>query len=302
MFTRVMVPLDGSTFAEHALPVAVHAARSTGAGLLLTLVHVRHAPTTTDRLLRAEAEQWEVTQRQREGEYLAQTAARLLAEHGMTVRTTLLDGDVARSLEQAVRAEHVDLVVITTHGRTGMERAWLGSVTDSLLRDLEVPVLVIRPTDPDKMAIRDPDAGYGNIVVALDGSERAERAIEPALALANPDARVVLMRMAAAPSAVTSPFIPHAARLTHDELEERKAEVDDYLHGLLGRYTGQGRDISAATVVDYHPAHAILNFADEYNVDLIAMSTHGRGPVKRFVLGSTTDKVVRAASVPLLVC
>jgi nucleotide-binding universal stress UspA family protein len=56
------------------------------------------------------------------------------------------------------------------------------------------------------------------------------------------------------------------------------------------------------TVVDYHAARAILNYADEYNVDLIAMATHGRGPVKRLVLGSATDKVVRAAAMPVLVC
>lgn len=302
MFTSVMVPLDGSTFAEHALPFAAQVAGRTGAGLLLALVHVRHGPATTDRLLRSAVEEWEEKQREREREYLARVGSHVAEQHGVTPRVRLLEGEVVPALEEAVRADHVDLVVITTHGRAGMERAWLGSVTDALLRDLEVPVLVIRPADPERMLARDPGAGYSNVLIALDGSERAERAIEPALALAQPDARVALVRMAAPPSAVTSPFMPHAVRITHDELERRKAEADAYLQGVLGRYAGRGLDLHAETVVDYHAARAILNYADEYNVDLIAMSTHGRGPVKRLVLGSATDKVVRATAVPVLVC
>jgi nucleotide-binding universal stress UspA family protein len=302
MFTSVMVPLDGSTFAEHALPFAAHATKRTGAGMLLALVHVRHGPATTDRLLRSAVEEWEEKQRQRERDYLSRVGQHIGQEHGVIPRVRLLEGEVVPALGQAVQDDRVDLVVITTHGRAGMERAWLGSVTDSLLRDLDVPVLVVRPTDPERMVARDPAAGYTNVLVALDGSERAERAIEPALALAEPDARIALVRMAAPPSAVTSPFMPHAARITHDELERRKVEADEYLHGVLGRYAGRGLDLHAETVVDYHAARAILNYADECNADLIAMSTHGRGPVKRLVLGSATDKVVRASAVPVLVC
>jgi nucleotide-binding universal stress UspA family protein len=302
MFTSVMVPLDGSTFAEHALPFALHAAGRSGADMLLALVHVRHCPATTDRLLRSAVEEWEEKQREREREYLSRVAEQVGSMHGAPPATRLLEGEVATELGELVRTARVDLVVITTHGRAGMERAWLGSVTDALLRDLDVPVLVVRPTDPERSLTRDAADGYANVLIALDGSERAERAIEPALAIANPDARIALVRMAAPPSAVMSPYMPHSARITHDELERRKAESEEYLQALLRRYAGRTLDLHAVTVVDYHAARAILNYADEYNVDLIAMATHGRGPVKRLVLGSATDKVVRAAAMPVLVC
>jgi nucleotide-binding universal stress UspA family protein len=300
MFRKVLLPVDGSSFAEHALPFAVHAARTGNAELLLALVHVQRVPATADLVLRDELQRWESEYIEQETAYLNDLAARVGREHNVRTQAQLLSGEVVPALAQEVRQQAADLVVMTTHGRAGMERAWLGSVADALIRHIEVPLLLIRPSDEEPEV--GAGSGYSRVIIALDGSERAERCIAPALALCAADAGVTLLRVPAPPAAVTSPYLPHAARFTHEETEERRAEAQEYLAGEQRRLGESVRNVDVAVVMDYHPARAILRYAAEAGADLIAVGTHGRGPITRTVLGSVSDKVIRAAGVPVLVC
>jgi nucleotide-binding universal stress UspA family protein len=301
MYRNILVPLDGSSFSEHSLPYAVEAAAARHARLTLALVHVRHSPVTTDRTLREALDAWEAAHSQREAEYLRDLAQRLSRENGIDARATLLTGDIVPALEREVRDGATDLVVMTTHGRAGLERAWLGSVADSLLRHLSVPVLLIRP--PEERAPRTGPVQYRHVVIGLDGSPRAERAIEPALALVQAQkARVTLLRVVAPPSAVTSPYLPHAARISHEEMQERQEQATAYLADMRERLGDRVNHIETLAILEYHAARAILGYAADHDVDLIALSTHGRGAVSRLLMGSVTDKVVRATTVPVLVC
>jgi nucleotide-binding universal stress UspA family protein len=162
-----------------------------------------------------------------------------------------------------------------------------------------VPVLIVRP-EPD--APPRPATGYRRVVIALDGSGRAEKAIAPALALANDDAHITLLRMAAPGAATTSPFVPFAAHMSDEEVRQRRAGAQAYLDNVLAGLGPVAATLDTAVVVDFHAARAILRFAREHAADLIAMSTQGRSPVTRLVLGSSTDKVVRASACPVLVC
>jgi nucleotide-binding universal stress UspA family protein len=300
MFRNILVPLDGSSFSEHALPYGVEIAAARDAQLTLALVHVRHSPVTTDRTLREALDAWEAAHTEREAEYLRELAERLSREHGVAARARLLTGEVVPSLEREVRDEAMDLVVMTTHGRAGLERAWLGSVADSLLRHLAVPVLIIRPSEESPRPRR---VESRHVVIGLDGSARAERAIEPALALVKEqDARVTLLRVVAPPSAVTSPYLPHAARISHEEMQERQEQATTYLTDIRERLGQRVERIETVALLEYHAARAILGYVADNEVDLIALSTHGRGSVSRLLMGSVTDKVVRASAVPVLVC
>jgi nucleotide-binding universal stress UspA family protein len=299
MSRQILVPVDGSTFAEQALPFAVHAARRDGAELVLALVHSRYAPAAMDPALRQMMDDWEDAEAEREAAYLRELAARVSERHGVAATPRLLNGDVVSAIGHEVRNREARLVVMTTHGRAGLERAWLGSVADALLRELEVPVLVIRP-EPE--APGDADRGYHRIVIPLDGSGRSERAITPALDLAADRARVTLFRMAAPGAAITSPFVPFAPRMSDAEVEQRRDAAQVYLDGVAAGLDAGHLSIDTHVAVDFHAARAILAFATESGADLIAMSTQGRSPVTRLVLGSSTDKVVRAAACPVLVC
>jgi nucleotide-binding universal stress UspA family protein len=301
MFRKVLLPVDGSTFAEHALPYAAQAARDAGAELILTLVHVRTTPATTNLVLRDEIEEWESSHAEREMAYLNELVERAVREYGLAITPRLLSGDVVPTLEREVEQQQIDLVVMTTHGRAGLERAWLGSVADALVRHVDVPVLLVRPSDDEPLG-RDDATGYRHVLVALDGSERAERCIAPALALAGDAAAVTLLRVVSPPAAVASPYLPHAVRLTHDEQERRLAEAEAYLAEQRPAAAARAGTVRTAVLNDYHPARAILGFAAEHGVDLIALGTHGRAPVTRLVMGSVSDKVARAAAVPVLIC
>jgi nucleotide-binding universal stress UspA family protein len=300
-FDRILVPVDGSTFAEYALPHAVHVARTTGARLVLALVHSRYAPAAMDPAMRRMMDDWEDAEADREAAYLRNLAARIAEEHGLAVLPRLLSGEINPAILNEVRQQEAGLVVLTTHGRAGLERAWLGSVADALLRDLDVPALVIRP-DADGEPPPAVAPGYRRVVVALDGSGRAEKAIAPALALSEPGARVTLLRMAAPGAAVTSPFVPFAPQMSDDESRRRQEAARSYLDEIAAAIDPGDRHVDTAVVVNFHAARAILEYAGEQGADLIAMSTQGRSPVTRLVLGSSTDKVVRAASCPVLVC
>lgn len=303
MFRRILVPVDGSTFAEHALPFALQLAEGGAAEIELALVHVNYTPVTGDVALRDSIRDWEEHHRQREAEYLSALGERVGAVAGRDVRTVLLDGDIVPALKREARERDVDLVVMTTHGRAGIERAWLGSVADALIRNLDVPVLLVRPAESAEP--REPERALPrrHVMVALDGSERAERALPVAAAIARADgARITLVRVVAPPVAMTSPFIPHAAQITRDELREREDAARDYLQEKAESIRPLDLNVAIEVIIDYHPAHALLRFASSHGADLIGLGVHGRGPLGRLVLGSISDKVVRAADVPVLVC
>jgi nucleotide-binding universal stress UspA family protein len=300
VFANILVPIDGSTFSEYALPFAIHAARAAGAPLVVALVHSRYAPAAMDPTLRQMMDDWEDTEAEREAAYLNALARRIRDEHDVDVTPRLLAGEIVPAILHEVRHQGTGLVVMTTHGRAGFERLWLGSVTDALLRELDVPVLVVRP-DPDTPH-SPAAAGYRRVVIALDGSGRAEKAIGPALALADDDAHITLLRMAAPGAATTSPFVPFAPRMSDEEVQQRRAGAQDYLDGVIAGLGKRAASLDTAVVTDFHAARAILEFARDHAADLIAMSSQGRSPVTRVVLGSSTDKVVRAANCPVLVC
>jgi nucleotide-binding universal stress UspA family protein len=302
MFRRILVPVDGSTFSEHAIPYATNIAAAAEARLELALVHIHYRPITADLTLRQAITEWERDHRHREADYLHELAERVGADSGCAVDPVMLNGDVVPALEREVKDMAVGLVVMSTHGRAGFERVWLGSVADALVRQVDAPVLLIRPSDDEP--IRDNEGPhFTHVLVALDGSARAERALAPAIAFARADrARVTLLRTVAPPRGVASPFLPHAAQLTRAEAAEREREARAYIEEKVQELGLQDVEVTGEVLVDPQAAHAIVRYGAARGVDLIALGTHGRGPVRRFVLGSVTDEVARAADVPVLVC
>ncbi len=140
----VMVPLDGSPLAEQALPWAIAIARKARARLRLAMVHrlALLSPLADTVGLYTKVE---LAVRKSQRDYLHDTAGRVKAEAAIQVATAILEGEPAPALAGYAKETGADLVVMTTHGRGRLERAWLGSVTDELMRTLGVPMPVIRP-------------------------------------------------------------------------------------------------------------------------------------------------------------
>jgi nucleotide-binding universal stress UspA family protein len=317
MFTRILVPLDGSKFAESALPLAGALSRATGAPLELVSAHdpvpppVGGAETATDLAVPVHADvlgafpettgEMRETARAERTSYL-QDAARRLRE-GMSVEpeVALLDGRADQAIMDRVKTGGADLVVMATHGRGPVERAWLGSVADHLVRALPVPVLLVRPVDARDADFTVPPTPR-RVVVSLDGSELAETALVPAADLAAAlGAPLVLLRAIGGHVELGSSYIPHAAQEHKEHLEEERAEATAYLRQVADTLAGHDVTIADVEVVAGSAAHAILDSVDPGGSDVIAMATHGRGGLRRLILGSVTDKVVRAATGPVLV-
>jgi nucleotide-binding universal stress UspA family protein len=298
----LLVPLDGSPFAEQALPWAAEIARESGARLRLALVHQVPSPPPLDEISRRLYTKIELALRKSEREYLRTTAERLRVQHEVQAARVMLQGAPAPApaLAEYVRDVGVDLVVMTTHGLGGIRRAWLGSVADRLVRSLEVPMLLIRPREEADATGEAPQVR--EILVALDGSRRAEAVLAPVAALAGVwGARLVLVQVVH--PFVLTPDAPTVFPLGSDERLSRLArqEAQDYLDGIVGQLREGGVDASSAAVLGTSAFDAIQDIARAPGTGLIALATHGRGGVRRLVLGSVADKLVRGGEHPVLV-
>ncbi len=298
MIHSILVPLDGSTFSEQALPTAASIARRTGATLCLTRVHVPAGLLPFGGSTPVDAEH-EHALREEATTYLERLASRTAEEHDVATSPTLLDGPVVESIDRHAQEVDADLIVMTTHGRSGISRAWLGSVADGLVRLTHRPVLLIRPERTPPARLR--GGAFRCVLIPLDGSEAAEAMIPAALSVAGPAGIQVRLLQVVLPTTPADHFAGElAVPFDHTDVEQRTAESEAYLRRVAERMRGKRVDISTRVVTHGQPAVAILEEADRLDVDLIAMATHGRGGVVRLVLGSVADKVLRGASSPLL--
>jgi nucleotide-binding universal stress UspA family protein len=302
MYRVLLVPLDGSVFAEHALATAAAIAKRTKATILLARVHL---PIGYGEL--AGVEQWERDTRRDETEYLVRVAAGLEREHGVTVRTVLLNEPVTAALCERARDEHADLIVMCTHGHTGFSRAWLGSVADGVARNAAVPVLMLRPRDPQATArIEVPERLFGSAVIPLDGSPLAEAVLEPAAALATVmDSAVTLLRVVEPVVARSVDYpLPYPLPLgvvDREGTEAAMSSADTYLAEIVHRMrTAHPRLVVSCRVERADRAAAtILDVAKQTGAGLVAMATHGRG-MSRLLVGSVADKVLRGSDAAVL--
>lgn len=300
MFRKILVPLDGSDFSEHALPLAVSVAARTGGE-----VQIATAVPTLPPLVPASGQEgtghgWFEEERGRAADYL-EGIHRRLTDAGVQVplHPKVLAGGAVASIDQRVRQTGVHLVVMTTHGRGPLERMWLGSVADGLIRTAPCPVLLSRPEEgPADLSV---PPSFERILVPLDGSPESETVLPEAAGLARAfDASLHLLSVVPAYFPLGSTYIPHAAEEAR-ERDRRRDEFEEYLTELAGRLREEGLEVSAGTALGDDPAGAIMEYREASGADLVALSSRGRGGVARLVLGSTADKVIRAGRVPVLV-
>ncbi len=273
----MLLPLDGSPLAARALPVAAGLAAAGHGRLVIahveTVAPTDHAPgfdpiTVVDSL---------------PSEIVA-AEARVYRARPDAVVTVLLD---------AAREVAADLIVLSTHGRGGLNRWVFGSVADQIIRRAEVPVLLVPPGCESDWIARPPK----QLLVSLDGSQLAEAALEPVASLAKQlDAEILLVR-------ALSPML-HARNYGGKMILSCGdfAEVDDawhYLAAQADRLIANGHKASV-WVVGGPPAAAITDAARAEHMDMIALTTHGRGGLGRLLVGSIADGVLRRSPVPIL--
>ncbi len=283
---RIIIPLDGSELDEQAVGLGERMAEAFGG--TIDLVHVL---TATPVLAANVPDPVSIDGR------LAGFATSLSPR--FSVRTSVLEGDPAEELLALSARAPGTMVVMATHGWGGLRRVAFGSVADQIMRDGSAPVAVVR--GPARTQIRAPR----RLLVALDGSELAERSLPPAMQLARTyDAGIHLVRVVNAsfspylgPSFELSPAEPALLAELADQMhEDARAYLDEVATSLRRQGIRVSWEVRAGT-----PGEEIVRAAETSAADLILMCTHGRGGVRRWVLGSVTDTVLRTGSIPLLV-
>lgn len=298
MIRTLLVPLDGSAFGEAALTTAQAIAAQTSARLHLALVHVPVYGGYIDGVAILDDET-DTASRAQDQEYLQIIQQRLRANGQIAPSIKVLDGPIPTTLGAYAAAIDADLVVMTTHGRGGLARFWLGSVADSFVRHSHVPVLLIHPDESADSPT--PQTPPRKICVALDGSPHAEQVLGPALALnADDTAEYLFVQIVDAMIIASAPFTPELLQQDLSLTAERQKAAQWYLEKLAAPLRAQGHRIQTRVIVDPQPALAILRAAREYKSDVIALATHGHGGVRRMLLGSVADKVLRTADRPIL--
>lgn len=310
MFQHLLVPLDGSVRAEQALPIAACIARATGG--IVHLVRVVSPPLdysgglspvslTNGEVI--EAETAEATA------YLQTQASSPLLE-GIGTKREVFFGQSAPALLEAMEAHKIDLLVLCSHGRTGFTRWVLGSVARALVHQSPIPTLVLRQNETTALLSQAHPASPLRTLVPLDGSLLAEAALGPAAfltsALAAPGQGALHL------SQVVKIFPTTAAEGFVSELnEEALQRASVYLSRVEERLHSEARDLRLSLThsveLDSDVASALVDLAEHGKGEemgachLIAISTHGRGGLERWVMGSITERLLTATKLPLLI-
>jgi nucleotide-binding universal stress UspA family protein len=283
MFRTILVPLDGTRFAESALPIATRLARGGSSSLHLVLAHQLVPALVGMGEFALPLTNIDEEQRTEEASYLTRTAEELAMAGAGPVEYREADGPAGPAIcEEAIRLD-ADLVVMTTHGRGGARRLWHGSVADYVVRHLTVPVLL---THPDHPKTRSADSALRGILVALDLSQDSEAILEPVEKLARiTHAPVTLMHVAKEP--VLGVWQDFEAPRRLDRIADRLRE--------------RGVVVSIRVTTGISAASSLRDALRESRFDMMAMTTHGAGGLRRMWMGSVADSVVRSASKPVLI-
>ena len=314
MFTKVLVPLDGTEISEGIIPFITQLARGLKMGVVLATAVQLDARLVTylDRMADNLAEP--VTGRERgnrpaASEQLKESLAReikgrlekladKIALEGIPVEAAVDFGSVSDTLIQMAQDSECDLIAMSTRGRGGVASGLLGSVTYNILQESPMPVLAITP----ERARRHWDADYSinRIIVPLDGSEFAETALPHAVSLSqNMDMGITLVHVLSSDNLMyTNRY--GARESLRRAMEDIRENAQGYLSGVVSRLSDEGLDVSAE-IVHGRPASTISEIARATDHDMIALTTHGRSGISRLLLGSVAEAILRESGDPVLI-
>ena len=300
---RILVPLDGSKLSEEALTPALALAARHGAAL--ELVHAVPDLGRGNTLGAAEGatfNSWLAAEEERGRAYVEEVKARLRPASGVRVSTHVLVciGLVAESILELADRLEADFVVLTTHGRGRWDRLWLGSVADRMLRTARQPLLLLR--SPDEGTVTFPTSGSPkHVLVPLDGTPGAEAVLDLLGDVCDPaSSRITLVSVLPHFATLVTPYPPETLMEVGAD-PERADRVDGYLEETKIRLrNSRTGPVEHLLVRDDDVARSLLAIVEDGDVDLVALSTHGRQGLDRLMLGSVVDKLIRGSRTAVL--
>jgi nucleotide-binding universal stress UspA family protein len=297
METRILVPLDGSRLAEQSLPYAMTLGRKLPAELVL-LCAVSVPPDVQESLQKASLkpdalfEELEIEA----SEYL-EAMSHLMSKAELNFSHVVLRGLAADAIVEYTEQNDIQLIAMASHGYTAIKRWTHGSVAERVLQSAPVPVLLVRAQEGVKEGLPEPRA-CRRVLVPLDGSTLAEQVLPAVIPIAMAlGCEMTLFRVPVGYSA--GPLSGRWYVPQNSSLENADEDAQFYLERLASHLRLQGIEVSTATRLG-PVAKSIIDYAEDNDVDLIAMCTHGRTGIARWALGSVADRVLRAGDKPVL--
>lgn len=297
MISTVLVPLDGTPVAEQAIPYA-RALLPDGGRVILLRVVPEPEPPLIELLWTLEAPEDATSQAARAA--LEKTIAHA-GDARLRWEARVAHGNPAEQILQAVTRNAVDIIAMMTAGRGAIGRAVFGSVADRVARASPVPVLLVRPRPEPETAAA---SLVRRLVVPLDGSRLAEEALPLAIEIAKRRGIPVSLVQAIDLTALLAPVSAGgmlAVPLSPEVYEQTVGAIERgaraYLASVASGLQAEGVDASWA-VLEGSPFFAIADATQPG--DLLVMTSHGRGGVRRWLLGSVAEKLVREADAPVL--
>ena len=273
---HIAIPLDGSEFAEHSLPAAE--ALSEAFNARLTLISVL-------------ADKGQIDTLGQEREYYLETVANKLREKGIAVKTALRSGSVTERLNDLTCEDGVDMVVMSSHGRSGFQRWLLGGVATGIMQTVNCPVMIVHP----KEGVEAPEVKFNKLLVTLDGSEYAERVLPYVKSSYRFNSVVLLLAVPEVPEAEMYGGMVEEIRQLRRQAEDQALE---YLNRVASELQEEGIE-TEVIVAGSRPAQTIISVAEGEDVDVVMMASHGRGGLDRLFVGSVADRVVHQTEIPI---
>jgi len=302
MSRHILVPLDGSRLAATAIPYALTLARAADARI--SLLAVVASPPEHAGLPSAAAQEGDERHVTESTAYLESVAVAMRAD-GLTVTTVVRHGNPASEILAASEDEGCSLIVISTHGRTGLDRIRIGSVAQHVLRHAIIPTLVVRPGND---APTEGAAAIAGVTVTLDGSALAEEALPVATRIATAlSIPLTLLRIIPSLTSLASAGWGAGYAAYYPVTDEMEADEDQgvkkYLEAVATRLRVSGLDVHARWEhsVTSRAAEMIAAALATQPAGIAVMASHGRGGVLRWALGSTAEEALDQSPCPILI-
>jgi nucleotide-binding universal stress UspA family protein len=301
MYSKIVVPLDGSELAEGVLPHLAEVIRDRGSRIcLLTVAQSARVTTSVLPDLFSSFDNSQEEKRRVEQELIAylKTVVNKLEPTATEAQASVRFGRPADEILAFASEVDADLIAMSAHGRSGISRWVLGSVADRVLHGAMCPVLIVRARSQQVQPT------YQHILVPLDGSELAEQVLPHVSALIRPNyTRVYLISVLAngfsdrTITLLTSS--PPGLQISTTALSKAEVQLTTYMRRVAAALRERGATVNT-TVKHGSPAEEILAHAAEVNVDLIGMTAHGLSGVSRWMYGNVASKVLQGSHCPVL--
>jgi nucleotide-binding universal stress UspA family protein len=292
VFDPILVPLDGSPLAECVLPQVVALSRAFNAEVILLHVLDKNRVGASTQLF--DLLNWQINKT--EAKFYLERTGDLLRKSGLQTKAIVLEGPVAESITEFSQGHEIKLVLLSSHGRSGLRKWGISSVTNKIILSAPTSVFIVRATQPKEQS-------YGRILVPLDGSWRAENVLPMVTLLARyHKSQIQIVHVVKTPEmARHMPPLQEDIDLSDRIVARNREEAQHYLDQIQLRSPLAGIDVKAHLITSDNVTLALHELVDREHIDMVALSAHGYSGNNQWPYGSMVNNFILYGKVPLLI-